>query len=73
MAQNVPKVPNLKPQSSAPNQEKNVVWMSCRAAAHCEGNYAKLTLVKTNSATAGGGTWRRYQCQSCGGVWQLTC
>jgi hypothetical protein len=70
--QNVPKVPNLRPQPSAPEKGKNVVWMSCRARAHCEGKYAKLTLTKTNSTMAGGGTWRRYQCESCGGVWTLT-
>lgn len=67
-----PQIPNLGPQSSAPNQEKNVVWMACRAREGCEGKYAKLTLTKTHSLLSGGGTWRRYQCQTCGGVWQIT-
>jgi len=69
---NGPQVPNLVPQPSAPGKDQNVVWMACRAREGCEGKYARMTLIKTNPLVAGGGTWRRYQCETCGGVWSFT-
>ena len=69
---NEPKVPNLKPQPSAPGKKKNVIWMACRGSPGCEGKYAEVTLTRRNSFMDGGGTWNRYQCQTCKKAWSIT-
>jgi len=51
---------------------KKVIWMKCRAAEHCEGNQAYVSLIQKHALTQGGGTSYRYRCTTCNGVWHLT-
>jgi hypothetical protein len=61
---------NKKPPKPAPQKEQKVeiVWMSCRARAGCEG---KQQQVVWKHRQPGGGFNFRYRCTTCNGVWHL--
>ena len=46
--------------------------MKCRAAEHCDGNQAICTLIFKKNLLQGGGTTRRYRCQTCKGTFTVT-
>jgi len=51
---------------------KKIIWMSCRAAEHCDGNQAYATLIFRKKFTEGGGRTTRYRCTKCNGVFTIT-
>lgn len=63
----------VSPQDSPHLKEGDVpLWMSCRATAGCEGNYAVKVFGDSRSLQAGGGSWVRYRCLACGGVFHIS-
>lgn len=49
------------------------VTMNCRARPDsCPGRRAIITVVQRRSLLQGGGTWIRYRCLTCNGVWSFT-
>jgi len=51
---------------------KKIVWMTCRAAEHCEGKQAYATLIFRKTIMQGGGTTTRYRCTTCNGSFSIT-
>lgn len=51
---------------------KKEVWMSCRATPGCEGKKAFISLMQKRAFLQGGGTFYRYRCLTCNGVWHVT-
>lgn len=50
---------------------KEIVWMKCRVSENCPGNQAYLTMLTKNPLVNGGGTFYRYRCTTCNGVWTI--
>jgi hypothetical protein len=62
----------MKQQKPIVPQNQDPVWMKCRAAEHCDGNQAICTLIFKKNLLQGGGTTRRYRCQTCKGTFTVT-
>ena len=54
--------------SNKASQEKETVWIKCRAREKCEGNQATVVFKKRRP---GGGWSVRYRCLSCGGTFHV--
>ena len=50
----------------------NPVWIACRATPDCEGKYAAQRISGERNLEAGGGSWLRYQCLTCGRPFHFT-
>ena len=50
----------------------NPVWIACRATPDCEGKYAAQRISGERNLEAGGGSWLRYQCLTCGRPFHIT-
>jgi hypothetical protein len=65
-----PSDPKLSPHF---NEGEEPVWFACRATTDCEGKYAVKVQAGELDLQAGGGTFTRYKCLTCGGRFHVRC
>ena len=64
----------ISPPSESPHLKEGdePVWMTCRANEACGGKYAVQVMGGERGLQAGGGSWLRYRCLTCGGAFHIS-